>query len=62
MRTPVTAIQTTSLHWQRSVPGKRSRGEKVKTKKSRNLKGILRGKVIAFAVYMLVARIKRNEL
>lgn len=48
--------------WQRSVPGKRSRGEKVKTKKSRNLKGIFRGKVIAFAVYMVVARIKRNEL
>ena len=33
----------------------------MKTKKSRNLKGILRGKVIAFAVYMVVARIKNNE-
>ena len=62
MRTPVNAIQTISLHSQRPVPGKRSRGEKVKTKKSCNLKGILRGKVIAFAVYMVVARIKSNEL
>lgn len=47
MTTPVTAIQTTSLQWQRSVPGKRSRSEKVKK---------------AFAVYMVVARIKCNGL
>ena len=27
MRTPVTAFQTTSLHWQRSVSGKKNRDE-----------------------------------
>ena len=34
----------------------------MKTKKSHNLKGILKGKVIAFAVYMVVARIKKHLL
>ena len=29
MRTPVTAFQMTSLHWQRSVSVKRTRGEKL---------------------------------